>query len=123
MATTLLFQTFQPIFVQVYFNLTLMETAKSSQRSGLGWPTRGASGGHLDPLQEPLAAVDAWLSPAPPSLLCQTAENNSALTRKSFFPFQTFISDSLGLQVCLGESNSTSVFQLRRNTLMWAAAR
>lgn len=48
------------------------------------------------------------------------AENNCALTNKSVFPFQTFISDSLGLQVCLGESNSTSGFQLWRNTLVWA---
>lgn len=48
------------------------------------------------------------------------AENNCALTNKSVFTFQTFISDSLGLQVCLGESNSTSAFQLWRNTLVWA---
>lgn len=109
-AATPLFQTFKPIFVYIYFNLTMMEIAKSSQRSGLGCPTCCASRGHPDPLQEPLAAINVWLSPAPPSLLHQTGENNSALTNKSFFPFQTFISDSLGLQVCLGESNSTSVF-------------
>lgn len=113
----LLSQTFEPGFAYIYSDWAVMEIARPSQRGGLGWavPILVPLKGPETPCRSPwCCGCLAFTSSSP------AAKNNCALTNKSVFPFQTFISDSLGLQVCLGESNSTSGFQLWRNTLMWA---
>lgn len=108
-------QIFEPIFAYISFDWTVNEIAKPSHHGGLGCPNFGASQGPWDSLRSP------WCWGCLTFTSCSlAAQNNCALTYKSVFPFQTFIPDSLGLQVCLGESNSTSGFQLLRNTLMWA---